>query len=208
MKTKKVIILSGSVLSIVLILAVLSYMQQPTKYTGIDFTYSDSQTIKTILHSKNIFMSSPTKISDYTVKQYCMYFDDQNKQQIMNECVTTSLTDPDGNPLGNINIGGRYEKPLMAVAIVESSPLLDSQKNNLVTVFDAMISTWVCDCWQEKQPGGFESLSQWIQAAENHHVNSGRDSTKSKISGFEGKEIILEISKADDSYLWTLIIIK
>ena len=208
MKTKKVIILSGSVLSIVLILAVLSYMQQPTKYTGIDFTYSDSQTIKTILHSKNIFMSSPTKISDYTVKQYCMYFDDQNKQQIMNECITTSLTDPDGNPLGNINIGGRYEKPLMAVAIVESSPLLDSQKNNLVTVFEAMISTLVCDCWEEKQPGGFESLSQWIQAAENHHVNSGRDSTKSKISGFEGKEIILEISKADDSYLWTLIIIK
>lgn len=208
MKTKKVIILSGSVLSIVLILAVLSYMQQPTKYTGIDFTYSDSQTIKTILHSKNIFMSSPTKISDYTVKQYCMYFDDQNKQQIMNECVTTSLTDPDGNPLGNINIGGRYEKPLMAVAIVESSPLLDSQKNNLVTVFEAMISTLVCDCWEEKQPGGFGSLSQWIQATENHHVNSGRDSTKSKISGFEGKEIILEISKADDSYLWTLIIIK
>ena len=153
-------------------------------------------------------MSSPTKISDYTVKQYCMYFDDQNKQQVMDECITTSITDSNGNSLGNINIGGRSEKPLMAVAIVESSPLLDSQKNNVVTVFEAMISALVCDCWEEKQPGGFVSVNQWIQAAENYHETSGRDSTKSKISGFEGKEVILEISKTGDSYLWTLIIIK
>lgn len=208
MKTKKIILFCSSALAIGLILAALNYSEQPAKYHGIDFRYSDSQKIKNTLNSKNIFMSPPTKISDYTVKQYCMYFDDQNRQQVMDQCITTSLSDSNGNPLGNINIGGNSEKPLMAVGIVESSPLLDSQKNNMVIIFETMISEFVCDCWEEKQPGGFESVNQWIQAAANHHETSGRDSTKSKISGFEGKEVILEITKTTDSYLWTLIIIK
>ena len=204
---KKLLLISGIVFLVVAFI-VLNYSETSTPHTGIDFTYTDLQKIKTILNSKNIFVSSPTIISDDTVNQYCMYFDDKNKQQIMNTCLTTSVTDINGNPLGNINIGGDSQNALMAVALLESSPLLDSKFGMMESIFEAMISVLVCDCWEEKHPGGFESVKHWMQAAKEHHVDSGRDSTKSRISGLVEKEIVLEITKTRDSYLWTLIIIK
>lgn len=173
----------------------------------VDFRYSDSKIIKNMLSSKNIFMSTPIQISDYTVKQYCMYFDQDNNQQIMDYCLTSALTDSHGISLGNINIGGNSENPQMAVALIETSDL-DSRQEIIVSVFDTLIDVLVCDCWEEQQPGGFESVSSWITAAKEYYVESEQDSTKSKISGLVGKQLILEITATDDSYLWTLIVVK
>ncbi|MGB0856182.1 MAG: hypothetical protein ACPGQP_04080, partial [Nitrosopumilus sp.] len=53
---------------------------EPELVYEIDFTYSDIDTLKEILATKNIYMSSPTEITDYTVDQYCTFFDDENKQ--------------------------------------------------------------------------------------------------------------------------------
>lgn len=174
---------------------------------GNDFSYSDSNVIRNELLSKDIFMSAPTKISDYTVKEYCMYFDQNNNQKIMNQCFTSAITDSAGAPLGNINIGGDANDAQMALAIITTDDL-KSRQDVITSVFEILVKTLVCDCWDEQHPGGFSSVGSWIDAAKSYYVESGQDSTKSKISGLAGKQLILEITKDNDSYLWTLIVVK
>jgi hypothetical protein len=71
-----------------------------------------------------------------------------------------------------------------------------------------MIETLVCDCWEEKRPGGFESIYQWLKTAEEHYLESSQTTLKSKITGLDQKQLILEITAKEEAYLWTLIIIK
>ena len=71
-----------------------------------------------------------------------------------------------------------------------------------------MIETLVCDCWNEKQPGGFGSVSIWIDAVEKRYLESGETTIKSTIEGLDEKQITLEITVAEKSYLWTLIVAK
>ena len=136
-----------------------------------------------------------------------MYFDDNNEKKVMTQCLTTALTDSSGYPLGNINIGSDSENRVVALAMIESSPSINSQEENVDFVFQTMIKSLVCDCWKEQQPGGFESVREWMNAAENRYLDSGLLTLKSKISGLADKQLILEITNAKDSYLWTLIVV-
>ena len=153
-------------------------------------------------------MSLPTEITDHTTGQYCKFFDDEDIQRIMKYCITTALLDSDGKPLGNINMGGRSDVSTLALAIIETSPFLDSKEDEVDFIFQTMIETLVCDCWEEKQPGGFESVHQWLKTAEEHYLESSQTTLKSKITGLDQKKLILEITAKDGAYLWTLIIIK
>jgi len=181
---------------------------QSIQTSQADFVYSDVEKIQKILSTKNILMSSPSVITDYTVKQYCTFFDDNGVQQFVTYCVTTSILNTDGNPLGNINMGGNPIEPNMALAIVETSPSFDSKSDEIGFIFETMIDTLVCDCWAEKQPGGFESVSAWVSAAEQQYSDSSQPTLTSKINGLAHKQLILEITTSGDSYLWTLIIIR
>jgi hypothetical protein len=97
----------------------------------------------------------------------------------------------------------------MALALVESSPFLDSKSNEIKIVFEVMIETLVCDCWNEKQPGGFESVDNWIDTAKTKYDESSQTlPLKSTITGLGNETLILEITSKNDSYLWTLIILK
>ena len=69
-----------------------------------------------------------------------------------------------------------------------------------------MIESIVCECWEEKQPGGFESVSSWIDAAKNHHLEAKKITSKSEINGLEQKDILLEITTNTEGYLWKFII--
>jgi hypothetical protein len=71
-----------------------------------------------------------------------------------------------------------------------------------------MIENLVCDCWGEQQPGGFESVSVWLDAAQKKYSESSQTTLKSKINGLAQKQLILEITATEKSYLWTLIIVK
>lgn len=174
------------------------------------FTFYDIEKIKTKLAAHNIVVSVPAAITDHTKDQYCTFFDANNVQKFVEYCTTTAIVNSDGKFLGNINMGGTIDGgPIMAVALVEVSPLLDSSEDEVDLIFETMIETLVCDCWQEKQPGNFESVKQWIDAAKGHFSESDQTTPlKSKISGLTQKEIILEVSATEKSYLWTLIILK
>ena len=171
------------------------------------FTFYDVEKINESLSEKNIFMSIPTPITDHTIENYCAIRDDI--LSTINYCTTTALQGPDGKSLGNISMGGTPDNPIMALALVESSPFLDSKFNEVETVFKIMIETLVCDCWDEKQPGGFESVNAWLEAAKIKFAESSQTiPLKSTITGLGDETLILEIKSTSDSYSWTLIILK
>ena len=171
------------------------------------FTFYDVVKIKASLSEQNIFMSTPTPITDHTIENYCAIRDDI--LSTITYCTTTAIQGPDGKSLGNINIGGSPDNPIMALALVESSPFLDSKSNEIEIVFEIMIETLVCDCWNEKQPGGFESVNAWLDAAKIKYAESSQTiPLKSTITGLGNETLILEITSKNDSYLWTLIVLK
>jgi len=205
---KKILILIPVIAVSLIFSAYSEFMSknQSIQTSQTDLIYSDVERIQKILSAENILMSSPSVITDHTVKQYCTFFDD-GVQQFVSYCVTTAILDSDGKPLGNINMGGNPIEPNMALAIVESSPSFDSKTDEIGFIFETMIETLVCNCWAEKQPGGFDSVSAWINAAEQQYGDSSQSTLTSKINGLAQKQLILEITSSDNSYLWTLIII-
>ena len=171
------------------------------------FTFYDVEKIKASLSDQNIFMSIPTPITDHTIENYCAIRDDILSS--INYCTTTAIQGPDGKSLGNINMGGSPDNPIMALALVESSPFLDSKSAEIGIVFETMIETLVCDCWNEKQPGGFESVNAWLDAAKIKYTESSQTiPLKSTVTGLGDETLILEITLKNDSYLWTLIFLK
>lgn len=171
------------------------------------FTFYDVEKIKSSLSEQNIFMSIPTPITDHTIGNYCAIHD--GVLSTIDYCTTTAIQGPNGKSLGNISMGGQSDNPIMAIGLVESSPFLDSKSNEIEIVFEVMIETLVCDCWNEQQPGGFESVGNWIDAAKTKYGESSQTlPLKSTITGLGDETLILEITSKNDSYLWTLIILK
>jgi len=171
------------------------------------FTFYDVEKIKASLSEQNIFMSIPTSVTDHTIGNYCAIRDDI--LSTINYCTTTAIQGPDGRSLGNISMGGTPDNPIMAIALVESSPFLDSKSNEIEIVFESMVESLVCDCWNEKQPGGLESVSAWLDAAKITYAESSQTvPLKSTITGLGDETLILEITTKNDSYLWTLIVLK
>ena len=184
-----------------------SSMPSSEKLYQYGFTFYDVEKIKDSLSEQNIFMSIPSPITDHTIENYCAIR--ANILSTITYCTTTAIQGPNGKSLGNINMGGNPDNPIMALALVESSPFLDSKSNEIEIVFETMIETLVCNCWNEKQPGGFESVSTWIETAKIKYAESSQTiPLKSTITGLGDETLILEITLKNDSHLWTLIILK
>ncbi|MDO7722271.1 MAG: hypothetical protein MUP75_02330, partial [Nitrosopumilus sp.] len=163
--------------------------------------------IKESLSEQNIFMSTPSPITDHTIENYCAIRADI--LSTITYCTTTAIQDPNGKSLGNISMGGTPDNPIMAIAAIDSSPSFDSKSNEVEIVFETMVETLVCECWNEKQPGGFESVNDWLDAAKIKYAESSQDiPLKSTITGLGDETLILEVTLKNDSYLWTLIILK
>ncbi|MBA4718716.1 MAG: hypothetical protein HRO68_06350 [Nitrosopumilus sp.] len=207
------LILISIILSIIVVISASSLLisENPSEPQSkliyeVGFTFNDVDKIKKSLSTQKIFMSSPIEITDYTIGQYCPSFADI--QNPINHCATTVITDTNGNSLGNINMGGTTDGPIMALAIIDSSPFLDSKQDTVNYVFQTMIEILVCNCWEEKQPGGFESVSAWLDAAAEKYAKSPQSILTSKIEGLENMNLILEIKSTNENYLWTLIVLK
>jgi len=172
-----------------------------------DFTFHDVEKIQKFLAAQNIFMSSSVAITDQTIDQYCTYIDSTNTMRTVEYCVTTALLNSDGKTIGNLNMGGTYDDPIMALAIIDASPSLNSKKDEINIIFQTMIQTLICDCWEVHRPGGFESIQSWLDTAKEKYDMSSQTTLKSEITGLENKSLILEITSTGESYLWTLIIL-
>ena len=170
-------------------------------------TFYDVEKIKTSLSEENIFMSTPSAVTDHTIGNYCaVNYDILSK---ITYCTTTAIQGSDGRSLGNISMGGVPDNPIMAIALVESSPYINSKSDEVQIVFETMIESLVCDCWDEKQPGDFESIASWIDTAEIKFGEASRTiPLKSTVTGMTDETLVLEITYKNDSYFWTLIILK
>ncbi len=168
------------------------------------FTYYDIEKIQTSLKEHDIFVSSPTAITDHTISQYCTFFE-KGLPRNVEYCTTTAVLDKNGNTIGNINIGGSTVTPILAIANLETDTL-ESDKEKTYAIFETVIQTLVCDCWEEEI--GFESIPEWLDTVHTFYYDSDQRSIKSKIDNLADTEILLEITPKDDSVLQTLIILK
>jgi len=52
-----------------------------------------------------------------------------------------------------------------------------------------MIEILVCDCWEDRQPGGFESVRAWLDVAAEKYAESTKSTLTSKIEGLENMKL-------------------
>lgn len=208
---KKFPIIAGSGVALTIIVAAFLIS---TSVNNSDESESDTLSISYIetnkeiqsqLATHKIAMSSALKINGFSIKQYCTFFADESIQNAIEYCTSTELLDSDGRYLGNIHMVGLNNSPKYVIGVIQADPHI-SQLDEIKTIFQTMIVNLVCDCWEEENPGGFETVSAWIEAANNHHLEAKRITSKSEISGIAQKNLMLEITTNTEGYLWKFII--
>ncbi|MDH3678015.1 MAG: hypothetical protein OEQ12_06920 [Nitrosopumilus sp.] len=161
--------------------------------------------IKSLLAKYNISMSSALNLKGFSIKQYCTFFADESIQNTIEYCTSTELLDSDGHYLGNIHMVGLSNSPKYVIGVIQADPNV-SQLNEIKIIYEIMTESLVCDCWEIKKPGEFETISAWIDAANTHHLEAKRTTSKTEISGLAQKDLLLEITTNEEGYLWKFIV--
>ena len=204
---KKVLIpvISGIVITIIIAVFMIPTSEEAESETlSISYTETNKE-LQSILATNNISMSSALKLNGFSIEKYCTFFADEAIQNAIKYCTSTELLDSDGQYLGNIHMVGTSGSPKYVIGVIQADPNV-SQLNEIKTIYQTMIESLVCDCWEEEKPGGFESVSDWIDAANAHHLEAKRTTSKSEISGLAPKDILLEITTNTEGYLWKFIV--
>ena len=192
--------------AVALAAAALSGADQPTKSHEIDFTFYDVEAVGEALGARGLGLSPPVAITDSTRDRYCSYFDAGGKRHTARYCTTTAILES-GETVGNFNLGGTVDGgPVMAIALVESPP---GDPGRAASVFGAVEEAIVCGCWEERRPGGFATVGEWVAEAQAQFEGSGGERPlKSRISGLDQKELVLEVAAEGGLYLWSLVVAK
>jgi len=174
---------------------------------ALNFTYADANTkLKEALATEDISMSSPVRLKEKTdIDKYCTFFKDKEKQSLVEYCTSTELRDSDGVFLGNIHMIGSPSFPRLVIVLVQVDPLM-SQLDSVKTVFSTATETLVCNCWEEKKPGGFETVSSLIDGLYQFHTGDVKPHSQSNQISIEGKSMQIELTTNTQGYLWELLI--
>jgi len=204
---KKILVPVISAIAIVIIVGIFLF---PTSEKAGSETLSLSYTetnkeIQSLLTMHDISMSSALRLNGFSIEKYCTFFADESIQNAIEYCTSTELLDSDGHYLGNIHMVGISSSPKYVIGVIQADPVV-SQLDDIKKVYQTMIESIVCKCWEEEKPGGLESVSAWIDAANTHHLEAKRTTSKSEISGLAQKDLLLEITTNTEGYLWKFII--
>ncbi|MFZ8938035.1 MAG: hypothetical protein ACO2Y5_07270 [Nitrosopumilaceae archaeon] len=184
---------------------------QPTDETEnrpstVSVSYTDTnKDLQSTLDLQQIRMSSPLKLNGFSIEQYCTFFSNEALQKSIEYCTSTELLDSKGQYLGNIHMVGAPSEPWYVIGVIQANPTV-SQLDEIKAVYRTLVESTVCECWEDEAPGGFESVSDWIDAANSHHLKAERITSKSEISGIAQKTLLLEITTNTEGYLWKFII--
>ena len=194
-------------ITIALIIAVFMILtSEKPEYDMLSVSYTDThQEIQSLLETHGISMSSALKLSGVSIEEYCIFFADESIQNAIEYCTSTELLDSDDHYLGNIHMAGVSDSPKYVLGVIQVDPIA-SQLDEVKIIYQAMIESVVCSCWEAEKPGGFESVSDWIDAANTHHLEAKRITSKSEINGLAQKDLLLEITTNTEGYLWKFII--
>ena len=173
--------------------------------TPIDFSYDSNSLMKSSLAAKGISMSSALKISGGSIAKYCAFYVDIEKQNSIEYCTSTEIKDSDGKFLGNIHMVGSMDSPSAVLGIIQTDPYM-SNLDDIKIIYQVMVKSLVCDCWQDQKPGDLESVSSWIDATKSHHLEATGTTSSSKLTGFVQKQLLLEVTTNTEGYLWKFII--
>ena len=194
---------------VIIVLFLVIFLFSPSeKLESNSLSVSYVETNKDIqiqLVNHSIAMSSPLKLNGLSIEKYCTFFSDESVQKAIEYCTSTELLDSNANYLGNIHMVGTPYSPKYVIGVIQTDPI-SSQLNDVKIIYSAMIESTVCSCWEAEKPGGFESASDWIDAANTHHLEAKKTTSKSEIKGFAQKNLLLEITTNTEGYLWKFVI--
>ncbi len=157
------------------------------------------------LQSVDIRMSSPLKLNGFSIDRYCTFFSDSLIQNSIEYCTSTELLDSKSQYLGNVQMVGSNAFPMYVIGVIQTDSAV-SQIDDVKIVFGSMVELIVCDCWEEKKPGDFESVSSWIDATKSHHLAGDFKTSRSSVEGLSEKPLLLEITSNENGYLWKFLI--
>ncbi|MEJ2261210.1 MAG: hypothetical protein P8X83_06110 [Nitrosopumilaceae archaeon] len=206
MNKKALIPVGIGIVAIMISVSLMIPQKDEVRPESLSISYVDTnKELQSALDLQQIRMSSPLKLNGFSIEQYCTFFSDDNLQNSIEYCTSTELLDSEGRYLGNIHMVGSPSEPWYVIGVIQANPTI-SQIDEIKHVFKIMLETTVCECWDEEKPGGFETVSEWIDAAKSHHLEAKRITSKSEINGIAQKNILLEITTNTEGYLWKFII--
>ena len=205
----KIIPIISGVAMLLIIVTVILTQNQTSKLQELPITskYIESNSmIKQKLAEQQIQMSSPIKITnpDY-LKEYCTFFTSPEKQDLVEYCTSTELKGNNDQFLGNVHMVGTESEPKAILALIQTDDSM-SELDNVKIIFEAVLESVVCDCWEQKNPGDLKNMSQWIEGLKEFHESDTRPHSKSSVIMLEGKSLQLELSKNPAGYLWQFFI--
>lgn len=206
MKNKPVLIVTISVA--VLIASAVYITSVPQEETLADFSVylDDNKVLKERLADSGISMSSPLKFGDpNSIKKYCTLFADEQRQKLVKYCTSTELTDETGEFVGNIHMVGSSHTPELTLVLIQTDYEI-STMDVVYTVFDTVIESSVCQCWEEVSPDGFTNTRDWIDGLKQFHFSDIKQHSKSKQIILEDKVVQLELTTNKDGNLWQLYV--
>ena len=172
----------------------------------LSLSYVDTnKELQNVLHLSDVKMSSPLKLNGFSIDKYCTFFSDVLIQDSIEYCTSTELLDSEFRYLGNVQMVGTNAFPRYVIGVVQSDSSA-SQLEDIKIIVNSMIKLIVCDCWDEKKPGNFESVASWIDAAYSHHLENTSTTSKSTINGLAENPLLLEITTNENGYLWKFLI--
>jgi len=190
----------------IIVVVLISPTSEKLENDSSSISYVDTnKDIQSQLQTQNISMSSALRLNGFSIDKYCTFFADESIQNSIEYCTSTELLDSDGQYLGNIHMVGASNSPKYLIGVIQTDPIV-SQLEEIKIIYQIMIESSVCTCWDEKKPGGFESVSDWIDAVNAHHLEAERTTSKSEINGLAQKDLLLEITTNTEGYLWKFII--
>jgi len=204
---KKILITVISLIGIAIIVGVFLIPKAEEKESetlSVSYTQTNKD-LKSELSMHEISMSSALMLNGFSIEKYCTFFSDESIQNAIEYCTSTELLDSDGKYLGNIHMVGVSDSPKYVIGIIQADPQM-SQLDDIKIIYKTMIELLVCHCWEVEKPGEFNSISDWIDAAKDHHLEAKRITSKSVIGGLAQKDLVLEITTNTEGYLWKFII--
>jgi len=206
---KKNFIYIGIGLAIIAIIIPLSLLtnetDSPTEtISELGFTYEEANLqLKNDLESLGISMSSPINvINKNKLDEFCSFFSDEIKQNLVEFCTSTELLDSEGNFLGNIHMVGSRNMPKIVLAVIQTDPFMQNIEQ-IKLVFDVVVDDIVCNCWEDFEPSGIETVSDWVEQQREFHSSDTRPTSASSLDLME-KRLQLELSTNTEGYLWKL----
>ncbi len=156
---KKILVPVISAIAIVIIVGIfLIPAPEEAKPETLSLSYTETnKEIQFLLTMHDMSMSSALRLNGFSIEKYCTFFADESIQNAIEYCTSTELLDQDGQYLGNIHMVGLNSSPKYVIGVIQADPVV-SQLDDIKIVYQTMIESLVCKCWEEEKPGGLESV--------------------------------------------------